>query len=241
MLRLPQAASGCQMATQLLLVSVALGLAPEEALERALAAVEPAPALRASFRARVASDLGVREIVFDPQAVRDRFTVVLSDGVDPDLDLVVEAWRAERQPDVRLFADDLRASIGAGRLVEERGGWSLAFRHQLTANHSVVDALVSSRMVGRLTLDPETGWLSELEFRVDEPLQIAGGVTLDELSQTYAFARSELWNVSFIRAYRIDLRAGRLGVGERRRFEVTLSDVEFLLAGDAVQELVSKE
>ncbi|MEY4784145.1 MAG: hypothetical protein RIR41_2080, partial [Pseudomonadota bacterium] len=42
------------------------GLAPDQALERALDAVEPPPAMRAAFQATLTSGNAVRRIEFDP-------------------------------------------------------------------------------------------------------------------------------------------------------------------------------
>ncbi|MEM6627063.1 MAG: hypothetical protein AAF719_10195, partial [Pseudomonadota bacterium] len=112
-----------------------LELAPEVALERALADAEPSPSLRAAFRATIASGSAVREIEFDPlRRGADRFAVTMAFGVDEELDAVVADWAAERQPDVRLFADDLRDSVGAGRIVRDGEDWAITFRHRISSN-----------------------------------------------------------------------------------------------------------
>ena len=92
------------------------GLSPEAALERALDAVEPPPALRATFRATLASGSAVRRIEYDPYAPADQqFKVTMAYGEDEELDAVVQGWKDEGQADCRIFADDIRADKG-GRI-----------------------------------------------------------------------------------------------------------------------------
>lgn len=222
-------------------VAFQLALPPAQALEQALDAVEPPPALRASFRATISSGPASRHIQFDPYLPPgEQFQVTWRFGDDPELDAVVEGWRAERQADVRLFADDLRASLGDARIVSERDGWSIQFRHRISPNDGAVDAAISSAMVGRLAFDSSNGLLSEVDYGLVRPIRLDDGTTLRTYRQTYRFGHSERWGVSFVSSYELEARGGRWGFNESRRVKVTLTDVSFALAGDAGQQLATK-
>src|SRR5688572_23615865 len=138
------------MAASLLLFAITWGgLSPEAALERALDAVEPPPALRATFRATLASGSAVRRIEYDPYApAGQQFRVTLSQGEDEELDAVVQGWKDEGQADCRIFADDLRPSLDQARLVEQGQNMAISFRHKVSANDGPLDREFSSRMVG---------------------------------------------------------------------------------------------
>lgn len=222
-------------------IAFQLALSPAEALERALDAVEPPPALRASFRATISSGAASRHIQFDPYLpLSEQFQVTWRFGDDPELDAIVEGWRAERQADVRLFADDLRGSLGDARIVSEQGGWSIQFRHRISPNDGAVDAAISSAMVGRLAFNGPNGLLSEVDYGLVRPIRLDDGTTLRTYQQTYRFGYSERWGVSFVSSYELEARGGRWGFNESRRVKVTLTDVAFGLAGDANQQLASK-
>lgn len=229
------------MASSLFLWAVTLGLSPQQALDQALDAVEPPPALRAAFRATLVSDTAVRRIEFDPYAPEDRrFRVTMSQGRDEELDAVVEGWRAERQADVRLFADDLRESLGEARILGQGSSFAIEFRHVISPNDGAVDALISSRMKGQLTFDEIDGFLSRIDYAIQQPVKLDDGTTLREYSQTYQFDHSERWGVSYVSSYQLEARGGRWGIEESRRMRVTLTDVAFGLAGDARQDIASK-
>ncbi len=223
------------------LVAFQLAMQPAEALEVALDAVEPPPALRASFRATISSGSASRHIQYDPYLpAAEQFQITWRFGDDPELDAVVEGWRAERQADVRLFADDLRNSLGDARIVSEQGGWAIQFRHKISPNDGAVDAAISSAMVGRLAFDSTTGLLSEVDYGLVRPIRLDDGTTLRTYHQTYRFGYSARWGVSFVSSYELEARGGRWGFNESRRVKVTLTDVSFALAGDANQQLASK-
>lgn len=209
-------------------------------IDRALDEAEPPPALRASFRAELSTSRAVRRIEFDPYAEPgQRFRTTRVSGDDPELDAVVADWAGERQPDVRLFADDLRASLGEGRILAEENGWRLEFRHRISPNDGAVDAAVSSRMVGRLKLDPVSGRLEEVSYSILEPVRLADGLILMSYRQRYGFERSRRWGVTYVSSYDVEARGGRWGLADSRRLEVKVLDVAFGLAGDAGQELAS--
>src|SRR5689334_1339052 len=230
------------MSASLLLFAVTWGnLSPEAALDRALDAVEPPPALRAAFRATLASGNAVRKIEYDPYAPRgEQFKVTMEYGADEELDAVVDSWRQERQADVRLFADDLRASLADARVSAYGDALSIDFKHQISPNDGPVDAELSARMKGRLTLDPTTGYLAKVEYAIDKPVKLTNGPTLSQYNQTYDFSYSERWGVSYVSSYEIEARGGAWGVAQIRTIRVTLTDVAFGLAGDAKQDLASK-
>jgi hypothetical protein len=229
------------MAASLFLIAVSLGMPPAQALETALQAVEPHPALRAAFRAALTSGAAVRQIEYDPYAAPDQqFRITNSIGKDDELDQVVADWKSERQADVRLFADDLRMSLADARVVPESQGLSIAFRHQIRPNDGPVDKAISSQMIGDMTLDATTGHLQEINYAIERPIKLGDGAILTDYQQTYTFGYSERWGVSYVMSYELDARGGRWGVSEARSIRVTLTDVAFGLAGDANQQLVSK-
>jgi hypothetical protein len=217
------------------------GLSPETALERALDAVEPPPALRATFRATLASGNAVRRIEYDPYApAGEEFKVTMAYGEDEELDAVVQGWKDEGQADCRIFADDLRPSLGEARLVDQGQTMAISFRHKVSANDGPIDREFSSRMTGRLSLDPNNGYLSRVEYSIEKPVKLDDGTTLNEYNQVYDFGYSERWGVSYVRSYQLEARGGRWGMSESRVIRVTLNDVAFGLAGDADQEIASK-
>jgi hypothetical protein len=230
------------MSASLLLFAVTWGgLSPEAALERALDAVEPPPALRATFRATLASGKAVRRIEYDPYApTGQQFKVTLAQGEDEELDAVVQGWKDEGQADCRIFADDLRPSLDEARLTDNGQSMAISFRHKVSANDGPLDREFSSRMVGRLSLDPENGYLSRVEYNIEKPVKLEDGTTLNEYNQAYDFGFSERWGVSYVRSYQLEARGGRWGMSESRVIRVTLTDVAFGLAGDAKQEIASK-
>jgi len=229
------------MPASVLLFAVTL-LSPQQALERALDAVEPPPALRATFRATLTSGTAMRRIEYDPYAAPDQqFKVTLSQGRDEELDAVVAGWKAEGQADVRLFADDLRTSLGEARVTRGTGeSWAIDFKHQISANDGAVDALISSRMIGRLSFDDVTGYLAKVNYAIDRPVKLEDGTTLTDYRQTYSFGYSARWGVSFVTGYELEARGGRWGVSESRTVKVELTDIAFGLAGDSQQEVASK-
>ncbi|MDZ4761254.1 MAG: hypothetical protein SGJ21_09305 [Alphaproteobacteria bacterium] len=229
------------MAARFLAFAIAFGITPEQALDRALDAVEPPPAMRASFRATLTSEDGERRIEFDPYAEPgDQFHVTMRQGRDAELDAIVADWQAERQADVRLFADRLRSNLGAGRILADDGGLAIEFRHQISPQDGPVDRIISSYMIGRMKLDEETGFLQRLNYSIRQPLKLDGGTVLNEYRQTYDFSYSSRWGVSYVVAYELEARGGRWGFQAGRKFRVEITDVAFGLAGDATQDLASK-
>jgi hypothetical protein len=216
------------------------GLPPEQALERALDAAEPAPAMRAAFHATLKSGNAERRIEFDPYAdPAERFRVTLSYGNNDELDAVVDGWKAEGQADSRLFADDLRLSLGDAKIAGAPDSMAVSFRHRVSKNDGPLDMEFSANMAGRLQLDPKTGYLSEINYAIDRPVQLEDGKVVSEYRQTYHFAYSERWGVSYVMAYELYAKGGQWGLSEERSVQVTLTDVAFGLAGDSRQEVAS--
>lgn len=228
------------MAVSIILAAITL-LPPQQALDRALDAVEPPPALRAAFRATLSSEKAVRRIEYDPYGEPgSQFRITLKQGKDEELDAIVEGWRAERQADVRLFADDLRESLGEARAQQQGQGLLISFRHQISPNDGPVDAMISSQMTGQLSFDEKTGFLTAINYSIERPVKLDDGTTLRDYRQTYRFDYSETWGVSYVTSYELEASGGRWGVEQTRRFRVSLTDVAFGLAGDARQEIASK-
>lgn len=228
------------MPASILLMAVTV-LPPQQALERALDAVEPPPALRAAFRATLMSGDAVRRIEYDPYApAGEQFKVTMKQGRDDELDAVVDGWRQERQADVRLFADDLRMSLTDAHPVQKGNQVAVEFRHKITPNDGPVDRLISPNMVGELTFDDATGYLTHMNYAIEKPVKLDDGTTLKEYRQTYDFGYSQRWGVSYVTGYELEASGGRWGVQESRHIRVTLTDIAFGLAGDAKQELASK-
>jgi hypothetical protein len=228
------------MAFTLFAIAVLQG-SPQAQLAKALDEAVPPPALRAAFHARLSTDHGVRRVEYDPYApVGQQFFVTQSYGKDEELDAVVNAWRAEGQADVRLFADDMRSSIGEGRLTEAGEGWDLQFRHKISPKDGPVDRLMSPMMNGELQLDPATGHLARITYSIDRPLKLDNGAVVSEYRQSYRFGFSRRWGVSYVQTYELEARGGKWGLSESRRVKVELTDISFCLASDARQVLQSK-
>jgi hypothetical protein len=229
------------MPASVLLFAFVAGGTPQQALEFALDAVEPPPAMRASFRATLTSGAATRRIEFDPYApVGDQFHLVAKMGEDEELDAIVADWAAERQADVRLFADGLRMSLGEGRILREGDGLGVEFRHQISPHDGPVDKMISSYMVGHMTLDQASGHLTRLDYNIRQPLRLDGGAVLNEYRQSYDFGYSTRWGVSYVLNYEMEASGGRWGLTESRLIRVVITDVAFGLAGDARQELASR-
>lgn len=222
-----------------ILFLVVLG-APEAALERALESVEPPPALRASFQATIESGGARRVVSFDPRRVgADKFQTIISIGESPELDALVEDWRNERQADVRLFADDLRASLGAASVTAAPEGLKVVFRHRISANDGPVDAAISSAMRGAIEVDDE-GRPLQLSYEIERPLRLSNGMTLQSYAQAFEFDYSRRWGVAFVRRYSVEAAGGKWGFSASKRLEVDITNVGFFLAGDARQTIASR-
>ncbi len=216
------------------------GLAPEQALERALDAVEPPAAMRAAFHATLVSGNAVRRIEYDAFAETDeKFKVTYAWGANHELDAIVEGWRAERQADARLFADDLRLSLADARIALPADSMAVTFRHRMSVNDGPIDAVFSARMSGRLQLDRSTGYVSRIDYVAESPITLDDGTKIEQYRQTYNFGYSERWGVSFVTGYELWVRGSRWGVRDERSIRVTLTDIAFGLAGDAKQDLAS--
>lgn len=229
------------MPANLLFAILWAGLAPEQALERALDAVEPPAAMRAAFHATLTSGNAVRRIEFDPYApAAEQFKLTYRWGDNDELDAVVEGWRAERQADARLFADDLRLSLADARIAGQPDAMAVSFRHRLSVNDGPLDATFSARMAGKLQLDRTTGYVSRIDYAIESPVTLEDGTKIDEYRQSYQFGYSQRWDVSYVTAYELTARGGRWGMSETRTVKVTLTDIAFGLAGDAQQDLASR-
>ena len=225
-----------------LAVAVTLSGQAGAMLDTALDAVEPPPALRATFRATLSSDKATRRIEYDPYAAKaDRFRVTFRSGDDEELDAVVAGWRDEGQADARLFADNLRQNLGEGNYEQPQGGAvAVEFKHKISPIDGPVDRMISAQMTGRLTVDPATSHMKQLVYSINKPIKIEGGATLTDYQQTLDFGYSKRWGVSYVSGYELVARGGRFGFEEERTFKVQLNDIAFGLAGDAKQELASR-
>jgi len=218
------------------------GLPPEQALERALDAVEPPPAMRAAFHATLTSGNAVRRIEFDPYAPpAERFKLTLRHGDNDELDAVVDGWRAERQADSRIFADDLRLSLGDARIAGAPEAMAVSFKHRMSKNDTEFDAPFSAGLAGRVQLDEKTGFVSRIDYTIERPVTLEDGTEVSQYRQTYNFGYSERWGVSYVMAYEVYAKGGRWGLSEERTIKVTLTDVAFGLAGDGEQDLASRD
>ena len=217
------------------------GLPPEQALERALDAIEPPPAMRAAFHATLTSGNAIRRIEYDPYAPpNERFKLTLRQGDNDELDAVVDGWRAEPQADSRLFADDLRLSLGDARIAGAPELMAVSFRHKMSKNDTEFDAPFSAGMSGRVQLDQTSGYVSRIDYTIDRPVKLEDGTEVSQYRQTYNFGYSERWGVSYVMAYEVYAKGGRWGMSEERTVKVTLTDIAFGLAGDGEQELSTR-
>ena len=217
------------------------GMAPDLALERALDAVEPPPAMRAAFQATLTSGNAVRRIEFDPYADPDkRFKITYSYGSNDELDAVVNGWRDENQADARLFADDLRLSLADAHIAGAPESMAVSFRHKMSLNDGPLDAEFSAGMKGTMQLDQKTGYVSRIDYQLEHPVTLDDGTEVKEYRQSYKFGYSARWGVSYVMGYELTARGGRWGLSEERSVKVELTDIAFGLAGDGKQDLASK-
>jgi hypothetical protein len=217
------------------------GLAPEQALERAIDAVEAPPAMRAAFHATLTSGNAERRIEYDPYVeTGEKFRVTYSRGGNDELDAVVDGWRAEKQADSRLFADDLRLSLADARIAGAPEAMTVSFRHRMSVNDGPLDAVFSAGMAGRLQLDSKTGYVTRIDYQIERPVKLEDGTQVQEYRQSYNFGYSERWGVSYVMGYELYARGGRWGLSEERTVKVILTDIAFGLAGDGNQTLASK-
>jgi hypothetical protein len=230
------------MSALLLFAITWAGLPPEQALERALDAVEPPAAMRAAFHATLTSGNAIRRIQYDPYAPpAERFKLTLRQGDNDELDAVVDGWRAERQADSRLFADDLRPSLGDARIAGAPEAMAVAFNHRMSKNDTEFDAPFSAGMAGRVQLDPVSGFISRIDYTIERPVTLDDGTEVSQYRQRYSFGYSERWDVSYVMAYEVYAKGGRWGMSEERMIKVQLTDIAFGLAGDGEQDLASRE
>jgi hypothetical protein len=228
------------MAFTLLTLAVLQG-SPEAQLAKALDEAVPPPSLRAAFHATLSTDNGVRRVEYDPyKPTGQQFFVTQSYGKDEELDAVVNAWRAEGQADLRLFADDVRSSMGEGKITRSGDTWDLQFRHQISPKDGPVDRLISPLMNGELQLNQTTGHLARITYSIDRPFKLDNGTTVSEYRQSYNFGYSWRWGVAYVQSYEMQARGGKWGLTESRRVKVELTDISFCLASDARQVLQSK-
>jgi hypothetical protein len=228
------------MPASLLFAVTWAGLPPTQALERALDAVEPPPAMRAAFHATLTSGNAVRRIEYDPYIeTGDKFRITYSWGTNDELDAVVEGWKAEKQADSRLFADDLRASLAEAHIAGAPDSMAVAFKHRMSLNDGPLDAEFSTGMSGRMQLDLKTGYVAEIDYRIDRPITLDDGTKVEQYRQSYTLGYSERWGVSYVMAYEVYAKGGRWGLSEERTIKVELTDIAFGLAGDGKQDLAS--
>lgn len=217
------------------------GLPPEQALERALDAAEPPPALRAAFNATLTSGNATRMVQFDPYAAagQPKFKLTYRTGDNEELDAVVQGWMEEPDPDSRLFADDLRLSLGEARIAGTEDSMAVSFRHRMSVNDGPIDEPFSARMTGKMQLDRASGYVQRIDYRIESPVTLEDGTEVSEYRQTYNFSYSARWGVSYVIGYDLVARGGRWGLSEERAIKVTLTDVAFGFAGDSKQVLNS--
>lgn len=229
------------MSAVLLFAITWAGLPPEQALERALDAIEPPPAMRAAFHATLTSGNAVRRIEYDPYAPpAERFKLTLRHGDNDELDAVVDGWRAEPQADSRIFADDLRLSLGDARIAGAPEAMAVSFKHKMSKNDTEFDAPFSAGMTGRVQLDQRTGYISRVDYSIERPVTLEDGTEVSQYRQSYNFGYSERWGVSYVMNYEVFAKGGRWGMSEERTIKVQLTDVAFGLAGDGEQELSTR-
>ena len=214
---------------------------PRTAIENALFDATPPPSLRAAFRASISSENGYRRIEFDPMRdAQNRFRILSSVGNDEELDNIVSDWAREQQPDVRLFADDLRDSVGQGEIHSSGSDWMLNFQYKLSGNDGAIDKMVSGNMFGQLVVDAADQKLLTLDYSISKPIEAGRGAKVTSYDQRYYFGHSERWGVTFVKGLDLHAAGGRFGFKVSRAFSVRVSDVSFTLATDVKLEEQSK-
>lgn len=223
----------------LLAIFMTLILATGEGpMHAALGATEAPPTLRAAFTVELKSADARQVIDYDPRRpLRDRWQVVSREGSDKELDAVADNWAADPSPDARLFADDLRASLGGSVEVDTDGpAWKLAFRHHPNQNDTEYDIWAANRLRATAWLDPVGERFLKIDYDLPRPVSGPSGGKLTRYSQSYFLKTEPRWGLSYVSGFVIDLEARVALRRIEKRYSADVTDVYLFFASIEAEE-----
>ncbi len=210
----------------------------EGPMHAALGATEAPPTLRAAFTVELRSEAARQVIEYDPRRPpASRWQVLAREGNDPELDAVAANWAADPSPDARLFADDLRASLGRSVEVDTDGAaWRLAFRHQPNQNDTEYDIWAANRLRATAWLDPVGERFVKIDYELPRPVSGPSGGKLTRYSQSYFLKTEPRWGLSYVSGFAIDLEARVALRRIQRRYSAEVTDVYLFFASMEAEE-----
>ncbi len=210
----------------------------EGPMHAALAATEAPPTLRAAFTVELRSAQARQVAEYDPRRpLPERWQVTLREGDDPELDAVAANWAADPSPDARLFADDLRASLGRSVTVDTEGAaWRLAFRHQPNRNDTEFDIWAADRLQATAWLDPVGERFLKIDYDLPGPVAGPSGSKLTRYSQSYFLRTEPRWGLSYVSGFAIDLEARVALRRIERRYSAEVTDLYLFFASTTAEE-----
>lgn len=223
----------------LLAIFMTLILATGEGpMHAALGATEAPPTLRAAFTVELRSAMAQQVVEYDPRRpLQDRWRVIIREGEDPELDAVAANWAADPSPDARLFADDLRSSLGRSVEVNTDGpAWRLSFQHQPNQNDTEFDVWAANRLRATAWLDPVGERFLQIDYKLPRPVSGPTGGKLTRYSQSYFLKTEPRWGLSYVSGFAIDLEA-RIALRRiQRQYSAEVTDIYLFFASTAAEE-----
>lgn len=212
-------------------------------LDPALSSAEPPASIRAAFTIQLTDGQAYRQVRFDPRlAEKDRWQVAKSEGKSDGLDRAVENWGSEAAPDGRLFADDLRASMGKIVEAEDLGAaWRVHFRHLPSDNDGPLDVWAADHLVAYAWLEPVSAQLLRVEYIAPEPFDAPEGGRVENYAHSYALQREDRLDITFIAAFQIDVKGKFMSTGFERSYRARVEDVEFFFASPLDEALFMRK
>ncbi|MAN45536.1 MAG: hypothetical protein CMF04_04935 [Hyphomonas sp.] len=205
------------------------GAAP---LDEALSATEAPRTLRAAFTVELRSQNASRIYNYDPRRdMGERWQVVSWQGDDDELEEVARNWASEAAPDGRLFADDLRASMGRDVQVDDMGhAWRIAFRHHPSQNDGEFDVWAAERLQATAWLDPVGERFLRIDYHLPQPVAGPEGGKLTKYDQSYFIRTEPRWGISYVSSFSIELEARAAFRTISRRYSANIVKTEFFFS-----------
>jgi len=201
-------------------------------LDEALTATETPRTLRAAFTVELQSQHASRVYSFDPRREEtERWQVLSWQGEDDELEDVAANWAAEAAPDGRLFADDLRASIGQEVSVEDMGhAWRVSFRHHPSRNDGEFDVWAAERLQATAWLDPVGERFLRIDYHLPSAISGPEGGKLTRYEQSYFIRTEPRWGLSYVSGFSIELQARAAFRTIERRYSANIVKTEFFFS-----------
>ena len=209
-------------------------------LDTALRRAEPPASLRASFTVELTDGESFRQVHFDPRLPADdaRWKVVETKGDSSELDRAVTEWGLQDDPDGWLFADDLRASMGRIVEAEDMGAaWRINFQHLPSANDGPMDIWAAEHLTGYAWLEPVNAQLLRVDYHAPQPFDGPNGGKVETYDHAYLLQRDPEYGITFVSAYKVDVRGHFLSADIERAYRVRVTDVDFFFSSPVEEAL----